>query len=146
MKNICRRILADLKNNYIAILLIIITYILITNIFGAFCPSVIVTGLPCPGCGMTRAVIAIFTGRFEAAMHYNPVAILWLLWALYFVISRYIIGKPDKWISHTLSIICIITIIIYVIRMVMYFPDETPMTYYKNNIMSKIVALYKSIW
>lgn len=28
--------------------------------------------LPCPGCGMTRALACVFHGRFLDAFHYNP--------------------------------------------------------------------------
>ena len=31
-----------------------------------------ITGVPCPGCGMTRAWLAFLTGRFDAALAYHP--------------------------------------------------------------------------
>ena len=31
-----------------------------------------VTGVPCPGCGMTRAWLAFLTGHFDAALAYHP--------------------------------------------------------------------------
>ena len=34
--------------------------------FHAFCPSVFLFGLPCPGCGMTRAVFFFITGQFQS--------------------------------------------------------------------------------
>jgi hypothetical protein len=33
-----------------------------------------VTGLPCPGCGATRAVLSLLYGRFSAALAFNPLA------------------------------------------------------------------------
>ncbi|MFR6365723.1 DUF2752 domain-containing protein [Gallintestinimicrobium sp.] len=33
--------------------------------FHAFCPSVFLFGLPCPGCGMTRAVFFLSQGSFR---------------------------------------------------------------------------------
>ena len=38
----------------------------------AFCLFRAVTGLPCPGCGITRGVIAIARGDFRKAWHRNP--------------------------------------------------------------------------
>jgi hypothetical protein len=35
-----------------------------------------ITGLECPGCGMTRATYAILHGRFAEAFRLNPVGII----------------------------------------------------------------------
>jgi len=39
-----------------------------------FCPFRALTGLPCPGCGMTRAFCAIGHGDFASAIGFNPLA------------------------------------------------------------------------
>ncbi|MDE0427545.1 MAG: DUF2752 domain-containing protein [Candidatus Poribacteria bacterium] len=36
----------------------------------------LVTDVPCPGCGMTRACLAITQGHFEDAWHYHPFSFL----------------------------------------------------------------------
>jgi hypothetical protein len=38
------------------------------------CPFRAVTGLPCPGCGMTRAFCSIGHGDFASAFGFNPLA------------------------------------------------------------------------
>jgi len=38
------------------------------------CPLKTVTGLPCPGCGMTRACLSLARGELEAAWTYHPFA------------------------------------------------------------------------
>ena len=35
-----------------------------------------ITGIPCPGCGLTRAFCAISHGNFTAAWHFNPFGFL----------------------------------------------------------------------
>ena len=35
-----------------------------------------VTGMPCPGCGMTRACLAILQGEFSTAWRYHPFSFL----------------------------------------------------------------------
>lgn len=37
------------------------------------------TGLPCPGCGITRGLSALLHGKWLRAIHFNPLAILALL-------------------------------------------------------------------
>lgn len=36
------------------------------------CPFALMTGLPCPGCGMTRAVVALVHGEWSVALGYHP--------------------------------------------------------------------------
>ena len=39
---------------------------------GIGCPILYVIGIPCPGCGMTRAVLACLRLDFAAAFRYHP--------------------------------------------------------------------------
>ncbi|MCD7937653.1 MAG: DUF2752 domain-containing protein [Tannerellaceae bacterium] len=51
-----------------------------------------ITGLPCPACGSTRAVLACMNGHYQAAFFINPLGLLtvllfslfciWILWDL----------------------------------------------------------------
>ena len=44
------------------------------------CPFRAITGLPCPGCGMTRATVACTMGDWRRALDYNALAIpFWLV-------------------------------------------------------------------
>ena len=40
------------------------------------CPLKRLTGIPCPTCGATRAVLALVHGRFIEALQINPLVIL----------------------------------------------------------------------
>ena len=144
MQNIWKRIIADIKRYYIAVLLLIVLNIVVRKVFHAFCPLLIVTGFPCAGCGMTRAVFYILTGRFARGMKLNPSAPLWIGWILYFLVNRYILGKKSKWVMRFLGVVCVITFAIYLYRMLTQFPGEPPMTYYRNNMISKYMLLFTS--
>ena len=39
------------------------------------CPVYSITGIPCPGCGSTRATLALIHGDIQKALWYNPLAI-----------------------------------------------------------------------
>lgn len=45
-----------------------------------FCPFRFLTGIECPGCGMTRAFVAAAAGDFAGAIHLNPFSIPLLVW------------------------------------------------------------------
>jgi Protein of unknown function (DUF2752) len=36
------------------------------------CPTAAVLGIPCPGCGLTRATLAAVQGHFAQALHFHP--------------------------------------------------------------------------
>jgi hypothetical protein len=36
------------------------------------CPTATLFGIPCPGCGLTRATLALFRGDVGAALHFHP--------------------------------------------------------------------------
>jgi hypothetical protein len=40
------------------------------------CPVAASTGQPCPGCGLTRALVAALQGEFTAAYHLHPLVFL----------------------------------------------------------------------
>ncbi len=54
------------------------------------CLSKKITRIPCPSCGTTRSVAALFHGQFTAALYWNPLGLVvflillispcWLLW------------------------------------------------------------------
>ncbi len=46
----------------------------------ALCPFYLLTGLPCPGCGLTRSFICLGHGRLAESLHWNPLG--WLLFGL----------------------------------------------------------------
>ncbi len=71
-KNRIRRSL--LKRYCIALVILVIYYILKSNeLMSIPCPFHYVTGLKCPGCGMTRMCLHLAKGEFRAAFASNAV-------------------------------------------------------------------------
>lgn len=82
--------------------------ILVNNGIGIPCLFYTVTGLRCPGCGISRALAALLCGRFNRLIEYNlfaPLIVLYLLWLGFFTAKRYIqtgrpaYSSPCRWID-----------------------------------------------
>ena len=84
--------LSPLRKQFLCAITIIIAYASIKLIpcrlnSVPICPFYHLTGIPCPGCGLTRATIAILNGEFHNALLLNPLSflvdcclIIYLLW------------------------------------------------------------------
>jgi hypothetical protein len=47
--------------------------VLLAAKFGVpLCPFAALTGVPCPGCGLSRAALALLSGDVAAAFHFHP--------------------------------------------------------------------------
>lgn len=101
-----------------------------------------ITGIPCPGCGMTRAHLAALRLDFQAAFSYHPLWFLPLpLLLMQFLFPRGIFQNP-KW-NTALSILLLVLVLgVYAVRMILYFPDSPPMEYQPNNLLHWIVSLF----
>jgi hypothetical protein len=61
------------------------------------------TGLPCPGCGMSRAISAISQGDLSVAVALNPFALiawpLFLVLALVTIAPRGVYARFERWVT-----------------------------------------------
>lgn len=137
------RIWKDIREYRMFILAFAVYDALVQLLFGAFCPAVIVTGLPCPGCGMTRAVFYFATGQFEKGWQMNPLGILWLGLALYFAIMRYWLGRPAKGVLQIGGILAGCMLALYLYRMYRFFPGAPPLVYEEGNLLERMWERYR---
>lgn len=136
---VLERIWKDIKSLWIAILALLLYNVIARSVFHAFCPQLILTGVPCAGCGMTRAVFYILTGRFARGMQLNPAAPFWIVFLVWFLINRYLRGIRPKSTQLWLGIVCLATLVIYLYRMLNFFPGDPPLVYYSNNILRRLI-------
>lgn len=57
------------------------------------CPFKLITGLDCPGCGLTRAFCSILLGDFQAAVMYHPLSPLIFAELFFAVYYQLVLGK-----------------------------------------------------
>ena len=83
--------------SYGAIYLAVIYFLMQSGRPFIFCLLKILTGLPCPFCGGTRAALALLQGHLTAAFALNPGAVLLILFALpsYLVYDKLL--RPRGW-------------------------------------------------
>lgn len=140
MRQLLERLWKDLWDFKIAILVLVLYNVAARSLFHAFCPLLILTGFPCAGCGMTRAVFYILTARVSRGMKLNPAAPLWILFLFWFFFNRYVRGVYRKSTPFWLGLVCVATLAVYGYRMLCFFPGDPPMVYYSSNLMRKIIT------
>lgn len=135
----------DIREHWKAAAFMILAGIVLVGCFKGACISRIVTGLPCPACGMTRAALLFLSGRFEESFRLQPFFFALAAGVFFFVVERYILQrkKTGKLLIYYALIMLAAAFGFYIYRMVKYFPHTPPMTYNRDNLLS---CLYRMIF
>lgn len=143
VKGIGSRLYKDIKEYGFAGIVFLIYYLLVHLFHTAFCPMLSLTGIPCAGCGLTRAFLFMLTGQLKRAAYIQPMAFVVVLFLLYCGYFRYIKGTKIKGFRVLLTALIIVMLIFYGVRMYLYFPDRVPYVYTDNNILAKRIPGYR---
>jgi len=93
-----------------------------------------VTGLPCPSCGMTRSYIALFSGDIKSAFFMHP--LFWLVPIIFGLLTYSYYKKVN--LTKVYIIIAVIFIVVYITRMILYFPHTYPLDYDHSSLIGRI--------
>lgn len=83
------------------------------------CVFRLMTGIPCPGCGMTRAWLAALRLDFAAAIAYHP--LFWvvpLAFVLAFVRDEATSGKAKHGIDIAIAVLCVLVVVVWIVRLI----------------------------
>lgn len=134
------------------VLLVIIFLIIVSEIImGKICPVRMILGIPCPGCGVTRAFVLVLKGYFYEATVMHPIWILLVILAVAFMIARYFVEDEEqsqkliKILKKCFLAVIAFSIIFYVYRMIYWFPNRAPMEYDENNLIKNILENLKKL-
>lgn len=120
-------------------LLILTMYAVPTQIlFQTICPFAILTGLPCPACGLTRAGLCLLRGDFVSAWETHPCIFLWVVLILYLVVYRYFLQKKPFLALPLTIFVCIVTLLYFLIC---YITDTITITIPCNGILSLVLFM-----
>ena len=143
MKAAVKRLWKDVYDYKIGILAFLLYDITVHMAFHAFCPLVLFAGLPCAGCGMTRAMFFLITGQFARSWALHPMAFPVLLFLLYCVMARYLMGKRVWGFKAGVILLCFGMLAVYGYRMCAVFPKRPPYVYTGGNFLERHVPFYR---
>lgn len=144
-KKVLKRLWKDIREFGIAGMLLAVYMTAADRLWGAFCSVRMNTGVPCPGCGITRAAILLLTGRWRQAWQMHPMIYPIMLAALYFVVSRYLLGRKAAGMKWIVAGIAVMLLAVYIQRMGQYFPNRSPYLYEDGNMLEKLIPEYRRI-
>ena len=131
--------MSEKKKLLIAYLIFILvgTFFTIISLFksSSMCMFYNYTSIPCPACGMTRAFKSLLSFDIMNAFWYHPLFPLVLLFPYIFV-------KMNKRLIFIVGGIFIIT---WIIRLILLFPDESPMVPNTSAYLYKVFMYIKGM-
>ncbi len=96
------------------------------------CPLFHSTGIPCPGCGLTRAVMLLMRGQFQEAMHFHvfaPVVLIAIV-ALFVAallpetVIKPVVARIELWERRTgFTMIILAALILYWLARLLFVPE-----------------------
>ncbi|MDR1940352.1 MAG: DUF2752 domain-containing protein [Clostridiales bacterium] len=115
---------------------------ILSHVFGTACIFKLITGVPCPSCGMTRAIGLFLSMRVGQAFEMHP---LFPLAGVVFAGIIAVTAKPELKERKALKIaayaIAAAFIVVYAVRMAAFFPDKEPTAYFWNSLVGTVIKL-----
>jgi hypothetical protein len=117
------------------------------------CPFRAVTGIPCPSCGLTRALAHLERGHLAQALKFHPFSplilvlalVLFILLLLELVTHERIIFNPLQ-NRRNIFILFAGVVIFQVVRTVIFFSEGGWTIFWHENIFARLVALVKMVF
>ncbi len=110
------------------------------------CPLALVFGLPCPGCGLTRALGLATHGRFAEAFQYHP---LWPALLAYFVflwvyqMVEVVKGEPPKLPVYRIAGSAIVGLLgFWALRLIWFFSHGGLSTMAHDNLIARLLRVF----
>ena len=108
---------------------------------GSACFFKSVYGVPCPGCGMTRALLALACGDVALAFSFHPLVPLvpFIGLVAFFRKTAPFRAMYDGGVFWVACAVCFVGV--WAVRMAAYFPDTPPMEYSRSSLAYRAFEL-----
>jgi hypothetical protein len=147
MKKVFQRFFTHLRTYAATWISLVALVLLAWYVTGTSCTLHATVGLPCPGCGLTRAIRLAFQGRWIEALQMHP--LFWLALLVLGAALIFLIVAPKKLSNPAMNrlwlAIALLFMIVYVVRMLFYFPDREPMTWNNQALLPRIFRFIRSL-
>lgn len=142
-----------------AVILVLLLFLLVLlEVLGTSCFFASILGIPCPGCGSSRAFLLLLQGQFGQAIRMHPLILVSL--AILIAVPSYFIWawqarkKDEDWqppLSPRAARILLFSLaglylLVYLVRMILYFPHEEPMCYREDSLWGRLILLIRHIF
>ncbi|HNZ41298.1 MAG TPA: DUF2752 domain-containing protein [Clostridia bacterium] len=141
LRKVRERLLNDIKKAWIPAVACIAYVVVMILAVGEVCPSKLLFGVPCAGCGMVRAFALLITFRFKEAFIMHPGIYLMLIAFIIFIIMRYFLNSDAKRIKILVTVTLSLLFVIFVVRVATSFGTE-PLTVYNNAVLLRFIRLF----
>lgn len=101
------------------------------------CPIKLLIGLPCPGCGMTRAILCLLKLDIKGSFRYNALWLILLFIVVVAILKKYGIFKKLYYSRVFWTLIGTTILTYYILRLIYVYPNE-PMDYYYFNLLNRM--------
>lgn len=114
-------------NNFLSMTIIILILLILFLTQNLQCVFYNITGLFCPGCGVTRMVLSLLRLDFYQAFRYNPLIFILLILSMFYIIYSLIRYKKIVKLNNKLLVLLTVLVVIYwILRNTFYFEFLAP--------------------
>ena len=136
-----------INRGVLSLILASLAWLLIGFITGSLCWFQAVLGFPCPACGTIRAAYELLRGNIGVSFAYHPLLFAALALLLYFGVYFAVYRKlhANKIEKIALLFIGLLYIVLFAVRMYLYFPHTEPLVPNENALWRQAVRIVSRI-